>query len=204
MKEFFTNLAIFIALTFAVSNLSGCSNTSNSVKKPLDEPAAGADQVVNNDAAETKKSEYPQIPVAVANADLKKLDDTTFKVADKKGKVVLLNMWATWCGPCRAEMPALVKMQDTYRDQGLEIIGLNTDGEPVETINKFSDEMRLNYTLVWADTELQNSLLKISKFGGIPQSFLIDRDGNLRAVFRGGGPAEIKKMQDWVAKTVAE
>jgi thiol-disulfide isomerase/thioredoxin len=202
MKEFFTHFALFIAFTFALSSFSGCTNTANSQKGALDEP--GTEPVVSNAPVEPKKSDYPPIASAVANADLKNLDDTTFKVADKKGKVLLLNMWATWCGPCRAEMPALVRMQDAHRDQGLEVIGLNTDDEPVEAINKFAEMMHLNYTLVWADTELQASLLKISKFGGIPQSFLIDREGNLRGVFRGANPTDIRKMEELVGKVVAE
>ena len=211
MKKIFTNLILFIALAFALSNLSGCTNTANSQKVPLDETATKADQTkggaTTTDAdksAEPKKSEYPPISSAVASAGIKNLDGSSFTVADKKGKVLLLNLWATWCGPCRAEMPALVKLQDENRDNGFEIIGLNTDDESVDAINKFAAEMKLNYTLVWADSALQNSLLKISNFPGIPQSFLIDREGNLRAVFKGGGPAEVKKLQEWVAKTVAE
>ena len=89
-------------------------------------------------------------------------------------------------------------------DQGLEVIGLNTDDETVEDINKFAADMKLNYTLVWSDTSMQAALLKISKFGGIPQSFIIDRDGNLRGVFRGANPADVKKMEDLVGMIVAE
>ena len=151
-----------------------------------------------------KKSDYPPIATAVAQADIKNLDGTTFKVADKKGKVILLNMWATWCGPCRAEMPALVRMQNEHRESGLEVIGLNTDDETVEQINEFAGEMKLNYTLTWADTQLQAALLNISKFGGIPQSFIIDREGNLRGVFKGANPADIKKMEELVGLVVNE
>ena len=100
-------------------------------------------------------------------------------------------------------MPSLVKMQDEHRDKGFEIIGLNTDdGDTKEMVEEFAQEMKLNYTLVWADTAMQNGLLKISNFNGIPQSFVIDRDGNLRGVFRGGGKAEIKLMEELVAKVV--
>ena len=102
-------------------------------------------------------------------------------------------------------MPALVKMQDEHRDKGFEIIGLNTDdGDTKEMIDEFAQELKLNYTLVWADTGMQNGLLKISNFNGIPQSFLIDRDGNLRGVFKGGGKSEVKKLEELVAKVVAE
>jgi peroxiredoxin len=95
-------------------------------------------------------------------------------------------------------------MHDTHSDQNFEVIGLNTDEETVEEINIFAEDMKLNYPLVWADTKLQASLLNISKFQGIPQSFLIDRDGNLRGVFRGANAADIRIMEELVAKVVNE
>jgi peroxiredoxin len=95
-------------------------------------------------------------------------------------------------------------MQDKHGPQGFEVIGLNTDDEEVDKINVFAESMKLNYPLAWADTGLQSSLLKISKFPGIPQSFLIDRDGNLRGVFRGANVADIAKMEETVAKVVGE
>ncbi len=197
----FSALVLFSAIVF--SSFTGCSDTDTSQKGSGGENSLPS---INGSNAEPekKKSDYPPIATAVAQADIKNLDGTTFKVADKKGKVILLNMWATWCGPCRAEMPALVRMQDEHRDAGFEVIGLNTDDETVAQINAFASEMKLNYTLVWADTDLQAALLKISKFGGIPQSFIIDREGNLRGVFRGANPADIKKMEELVALVVNE
>ena len=200
MKELFSNFILLIVLSVA---FSGCGAGSG------DDPRPGSDvtqRPANSAPAEgpKKNSEYPPIAATVANADVKNLDGSTFKVADKKGKVLLLNMWATWCGPCRAEMPALVRMHETHGPQGFEVIGLNTDDEPVELINKFAGEMKLNYPLVWADTQMQNALVKISNFGGIPQSFLIDRDGKLRGVFKGGAKPEIEKMEELVTQVVAE
>jgi thiol-disulfide isomerase/thioredoxin len=203
MKRALINLAVFIVLAAAFSGLTACSGTSDS-------NAPAANTAAANDAApqktETaKKSDFPPLAEKVAQSDMKNLDGTTSKVADRKGKVLLLNMWATWCGPCRGEMPALVKMQDEHRDKGFEIIGLNTDdGDSKEMIEDFAKELKLNYTLVWADTEMQNGLLKISNFNGIPQSFVVDRDGNLRGVFRGGGKGEVAKMEELIAKVVAE
>ncbi len=205
MKSSLTNLALFIGFAFTLSVLTSCSGTSPSNNGTT----AGASPTERNAAANTeqpekKKTDYPPIAAAVAQSDLKNLDGSTFKVADKKGKVLLLNMWATWCGPCRSEMPTLVRMQDAHRDAGLEVIGLNTDDETVQAINEFAADMKLNYTLVWADTGLQSALLKISKFGGIPQSFIVDRDGNLRGVFRGANPADVKKMEELVEMIVNE
>lgn len=204
MKSIFTNLALFVCLAIAFSGLTNCSNAVPPEKGPIDESPQASSNAPANTEPEKKKSDYPPIATAVAQADIKNLDGTTFKIADKRGKVLLLNMWATWCGPCRSEMPTLVKMQDEHRERGFEVIGLNTDDEPLEAINKFAVDMKLNYTLVWADTALQASLLRISKFGGIPQSFIIDRDGNLRGVFRGANPADVRKMEELIAMIVNE
>lgn len=199
MKKILSNFALFVVLAVVFSNLTGCGGSNGSTQ--TSGPAAS-----NSAAApEAKKSEYPPLASAVAQADMRNMDGSTSKVGDMKGKVLLLNMWATWCGPCRGEMPDLVRMQDEHRDKGFEIIGLNTDdGDTKEMVEEFAKELNLNYTLVWAPTDMQNGLLKISNFNGIPQSFVIDRDGNLRGVFRGGGKAEVKKMEELVAKVVAE
>lgn len=205
MKEIIRNLLLFVIFAFAFSALSGCGGASSNV---ANETATGSNGTTASGSPEVAKekgpSDYPPLVSSVAQADIKNLDGSTFKVADKKGKVVLLNMWATWCGPCRGEMPALVKLQNDYASKGFEIIGLNTDDEGVDQIKQFAQSMNLNYTLAWADTKTQVELLKISKFQGIPQSFLIDRDGNLRGVFTGGGASTIQKLDELVPKVVSE
>lgn len=202
MKKILNSFALFVLLAVVFSSLTGCGG-SNGVGD-VSTGTSGDAEAANKPVA-AKKSEFPPLASAVAQSEMKNLDGSTSKVADRKGKVLLLNMWATWCGPCRGEMPELVKMQDEHRDKGFEIIGLNTDdGDTKEMVEEFAAEMKLNYTLVWADTAMQNGLLKISNFNGIPQSFVVDRDGNLRGVFRGGGKAEVKKMEELVAKVVAE
>lgn len=200
MMRFLKSLGYFTLLAAAFSCIHGCGGTASSKTAPSVESQPSA-QIPDNSAPKKSNSGYPPIASTVANAEIKSLDGTTFKVADKKGKVLLLNLWATWCGPCRAEMPALVRMQERHGDQ-LEIIGLNTDDEPVDQINEFAKKLNLNYHLAWAETSLQSNLLKISKYPGIPQSFLIDRDGNLRGVFRGANPVDVKKMEVVVAKVV--
>jgi thiol-disulfide isomerase/thioredoxin len=193
----------FILLAAALI-VSACGSTASSQKGPVDEPAAPPPDLASSNANTSKASGYPKIASAVATAEIRGLDGSTYTINDKQGKVLLLNLWATWCGPCRSEIPALVRMQENHGPAGFEVIGLNTDEEEAQLINGFAAELKINYPIAYADTKMQSSMLKISKFPGIPQSFLIDREGRLRGVFRGANPADIATMEQLVGKVVNE
>lgn len=201
MKNIFKNAVLFIGLSIALSSFLACTKTATTEQSQVDQTAPSS---AEKSSAAKKDNNFPPAPAAVSQAEIKKIDDSTFKIEDKKGKVLLLNLWATWCGPCRAEMPELVELQDKFRDKDFEIIGLNTDDESVEQIKNFADDMNLNYTLAYADGKLMNELLKISKFSGIPQSYLIDREGKLRGVFTGGGPKVVNQLKETTEKVVNE
>ncbi len=204
MKKLIWNFTIFIAFVFAFSGLTGCP--SGELKTASNENAGST----SNTAEPQKKSDsvYPPAPAAIAQAEVKMLDGTTFKLDDQKGKVILFNLWATWCGPCRAEMPHLVEMQEKYRDKDFEIIGLNVGSEGVpeteEQITAFAKDMKLNYKLGWADNKLNNEFMRIAQIPGIPISVLINREGRMTGIFAGGGPNVIGKMKQTVEKTVNE
>lgn len=201
VKRTLEKVLLFLVLIIVGSSFSGCGgeNVENAAETPV---IASSSPVAKGPL---KSSDYPPLVEKAAQADMQHLDGTTSKVSDRKGKVLLLNIWATWCGPCLSEIPQLVKMQDTFRDKGFEIIGLNADdGDTKEKIEEFSTRLNINYTVVWAPTDMQFALFKVSKFDGIPQSFVIDRDGRLRGVFKGASQAEIKRMETTVAKVVNE
>jgi cytochrome c biogenesis protein CcmG/thiol:disulfide interchange protein DsbE len=103
------------------------------------------------------------------------LEGKPLSIADFHGKVVLLNFWATWCGPCRAEIPDLVELQNKYKDQ-LQIIGLVVDDEDQDAIKKFITEFGINYPVAVAPDEIR------MQYGGIaalPTSFVIDAEGRV-------------------------
>jgi thiol-disulfide isomerase/thioredoxin len=205
MKNLLKTFGLFIVLSVVFSGLAACSGTSNSQNLQAEGPAANSvSSGADNSASKSKSSEYPALPEKVLQAEIKNIDGNTYKVADLKGNVVLLNLWATWCGPCRKEMPELVAMENEFKDKNFKIIGLNVDEETPEEIKPFAEEMKLNYELAWANENLYRELLRISKFDGIPQSFLIDREGHLRGVFLGGSPKVIREMKENVEKTVNE
>jgi thiol-disulfide isomerase/thioredoxin len=103
------------------------------------------------------------------------LDGKPVSPADARGKVVLLNFWATWCGPCRAEIPDLVELQAKYKDR-LQVIGLVVDDDDLNAIHQFIREFRINYPVAIASEEVR------VHYGGIaalPTSFLVDPQGRV-------------------------
>ncbi len=204
MKRIILNLSIFIALVFTLSNFTACQKTESTQKNPVDSTTP-AETSKNEKPKDENAKNYPPLPEAIATAEIKMIDGTSFKMTDKKGKVVLLNLWATWCSPCREEMPELVAMHEKYKDQGFEVIGLDSDdAETAEQIQDFGKEMKLTYPLGFADEELFRQFVKISNLPGIPQSILVNRDGKMTGVFTGGGRKVVDKMKQTVEKTVNE
>src|SRR3954464_4480220 len=216
MKALIYNLLLFGALVIVMSSFTGCGggggNTSVNKTVAVGNSSTAATSGTNQDQtdqtkAEKPSSQYPPLASAIAQANLKTTDGTNFKIADKKGKVLLINMWATWCGPCLAEMPSFVKMQDKYGPSGFEILGLDTDDESDSLkadIDKVVKEKGINYPIVFSDSDTQAAFLNISKFGGIPQSFLVDADGNLRGVFKGANKQNVVKIEEMVAEMLGQ
>lgn len=206
MKFTIKNLALFLFLAAAFSALINCGGgvKSGGGNNGNGGSNSGSGNTANNSNA-TKSANYPMLPAPVLQAEFKKLDGGTMKLTDYNGKVVLVNLWATWCGPCKGEMPHLIDLQNAHKDKGFEILGLDTDTDESEQVVKdFAADMKLNYTLGWIERKDYDELLKISKFPGIPQSFLVSRDGRLLGVFTGGSPTTIAKLREFVEKAVNE
>ncbi len=169
--------------------------------------AAIGSVMVKNKEAETTKPANPQNPQAkiqqaqqlppqppadlapaVYQANFKTLDGQTKKLADYSGKVVIVDLWATWCGPCRQEIPHLIEMAKTYKSKGVEVIGLTNENPATDSqkVKDFSKEFKINYPLGWADPSMQVGLM--NGRNGIPQTIIIGRDGKVKKHFVGFSP----------------
>ena len=120
-----------------------------------------------------------ELPV-LGKAPAWKLKDITGKdvsSADFKGKVVVVDFWATWCPPCRAEIPGYIALQKKYADKGLVIVGISVDEDGAKSVAPFAKAKGVNYQMLLSTDDV------VASFGGvegIPTTFLIDRAGNIR------------------------
>lgn len=115
--------------------------------------------------------EFPLAP----DFTLQQLDGQLLTLSSYRGKVVLLDFWATWCVPCREEIPHFVELQDKYRDQGLQIIGVSMD-DSVDPVRPFAQQFHINYSIVMGNAKIGE------EYGGVlglPIAFLLDRNGRI-------------------------
>ena len=141
---------------------------------PFVEPVAAHESTLGEQAGADAACVADAKPAA--DFTLPSLDGTQVKLSSFRGKVVLLNFWATWCGPCKAEIPAFVELQQQYKND-LVVVGLSVD-DPADKAKAFADQYKVNYPIVLGlgHDEIQDAYGPIY---GIPASFLISRDGKV-------------------------
>jgi peroxiredoxin len=109
---------------------------------------------------------------------LKDMHGKDVRLSDYKGKVILLNFWATWCGPCKYEIPAFVELQAKYRDQGFVVLGVSTD-DPPDKLRTFADQYKINYPVLQGRDRTDFVDDAWGPMWGIPVSFFIGRNGTI-------------------------
>jgi peroxiredoxin len=142
--------------------LQGCSTEPSTVKAA---------------SVKSDKERHPAPDFALKDADGK-----TVHLADYKGKVVLLDFWATWCGPCKIEIPWFTDMEHKLKDKGFEVLGVAMDDNGWEDVKPFLASMKMNYRVVVGDDTTAQA------YGGVdslPTTFLIDKQGKIAAIHVG-------------------
>ena len=131
------------------------------------------------------------MPDNLSEASIALVEGGAKKLSDYRGKVLVVDLWATWCGPCRQEIPHLIQFANDYRDKGVEILGLTNEDPQAAAplVKEFTKQFKINYPVGWADQNLSVGLMNLSGRNGIPQTLIIGRDGKIRHHFVGFSPA---------------
>lgn len=133
------------------------------------------------------------VPADLRETKLQTLDGESLKLSDFADKVLIVNLWATWCGPCRQEMPELVKISKEYKERGLVVLGLATSYNERNDPTHVKDYIRsqnVPYQIIWDDGTLAGPLVEMVQGRAvIPQSFVIGRDGRIVKHFTGFRPS---------------
>jgi thiol-disulfide isomerase/thioredoxin len=138
------------------------------------------------------------LPNGVREASLKTLDGESLKLSDYTNKVLVVNIWATWCGPCRQEMPELVKISNEYKARGVVVLGLATTYNEQNDANHVRDyikQQNVPYKIIWDDGTLAGPLVQaVQGRAVIPQSFVIAKDGRIVKHFQGFSAASTPQL----------
>ena len=184
---------IVVLSLVAAFGISSC--TSRDEKRP--EPAPPAPRAETNVPKPAPPAGLTTLPTSVTDVELRALSGGPIKLSSYAGKVLVVNLWATWCGPCRQEIPELVKLYQEYRAQGLEVVGLSTENPDASAaaVRQFVQDYSVNYRIGWASNDVAITLMQGRD--AIPQSFVMARDGRILKRFVGfnavNTPPQIKE-----------
>jgi thiol-disulfide isomerase/thioredoxin len=175
-------LTVLVLTLIATIGVSSCNSTDRSAVSTR--PTA-ANPITSSGPTTTSPVVLPTVPENVLNADLKSVSGDPIRLANYSGKVLVVNLWATWCGPCRNEIPELVRLHKEYREKGVEMVGLSTENPEAseESVKKFVQDLNVDYRIGWATSDVAVTLMQGRD--AIPQSFVISRDGHILKRFVG-------------------
>jgi cytochrome c biogenesis protein CcmG/thiol:disulfide interchange protein DsbE len=179
---------VIVLSLFAAFGISSCSSSDE--KRPQPAPSGGASKpgappVKTAPAPVPPAAVITTLPTKVVDAELRAVSGAPIKLSSYSGKVLLVNLWATWCGPCRLETPELVKLHKEYKSKGVEMVGLSTENPDAsaDSVRKFVQNYNVKYRIGWATPEVAITLMQGRD--AIPQSFIISRDGRVLKRFVG-------------------
>ena len=191
-------LAVLTFSLLAMALSSSCNptdSTRDGSKSAPPQPAATAAAGTNAPARQPTSPSSPPaqslptpLPEEMFNAALTSLDGKSLHLSDYKGKVVILNLWATWCGPCQREIPDFIEIQEDYKGRGLQVVGITSEDErnTLESVKEFVKKFKINYDVVLIDEGGWASFL--APRYSIPQTYVLDQNGQLLQKFVGYSP----------------
>jgi len=150
-------------------------------------------------------AEVSVLPADLLNHEIKSLDKSSFRLSDFNGHVIVVNIWATWCGPCRREVPDYERVRKEYAGKAVEFIGLTTEDPRTasDKVQQFAREFNFGFRLGWADREMAHLLMNGRSV--IPQTLVIGADGRIVAHWNGYASGQSRgRLRDTIARALAE
>jgi thiol-disulfide isomerase/thioredoxin len=189
-------LSFTLVVLSLVAAFGGSSCSSNDESRP-ESPGPSGTEVARNESTPapvtapkpvTPPALVTTLPASVLNVEMQAVSGAPIKLSNYDGKVLVVNLWATWCGPCRMEIPELVKLYKEFRSKGLEVVGLSTENPEasLEGVKRFVQDYDVNYRIGWSPPEVSIALMQGRE--AIPQSFVISRSGRVIRRFVGFNP----------------
>jgi thiol-disulfide isomerase/thioredoxin len=178
MRTKFTLLLIIVVIAATVAAQSG-RRLKNPPPLPPPPPPADESLRTESDDVPLGPANANALPEGLLNHKLLGLDDSTFRLTDFNGKVIVINVWATWCGPCRREVPDYEKVRKEFTGRAVEFIALTTE-DPIaarDKVQKFARDFHFGFRIGWADRETARVLM--NGRNGIPQTLVLGTDGRV-------------------------
>jgi len=183
---------LFLLLLLSVASaLTALPQSGRRVSNPVSTPPAPIQPPLNPEPERPRAPALTTLlflPESLLERKIKALDNKSFRLADFHGKVIVINLWASWCGPCRQEVPEYEKVRKSYADRGVEFIGLTTEDprSASDQVNSFLRRVSFGFRLGWADREMARTLM--NGRNSIPQTLVVDADGRIVSHWRGYSP----------------
>jgi thiol-disulfide isomerase/thioredoxin len=186
-----TFLLILLVGVFAVG--AAAQSGRRGMKPPPPPPPEKLSEppiVLPAERATLAPAESTVLPESILKRQLKALDKDSFSLADFSGKILVVNLWATWCGPCRREVPEYEKVRKEFAGRGVEFVGLTTEDPRTsyDRVKQFARDFKFGFRLGWADRETAVALM--NGRNAIPQTLVIAPDGRIISHWRGYSPRQ--------------
>lgn len=176
-NRFYHIILILFLLIFACKKTESATIKNNNDNTDKDTANTTIKELVGKLGGGTPKEQ-----VKMKDAEIISTDNKIHRLSDYKEKIIMLNLWATWCPPCRAEMPSMEKLYNDFKNKNFIIIAISL-GEDLSTVNKFLKKNQFSFPIF---IDNKNEVAQTYSTGSIPTTYLIDKEGNIIARFIGG------------------